>query len=102
MKTWREMADKTSYVPMFLEELTRSVDFQKTANLVPSQDHSYGLGLDDTYSLDDEAFTLEDIRGWQKMACKSCMIVWAVHPEPVRMSMVCKKCGGMAHNDGVF
>lgn len=93
---------KSTYDPMFLRDLTRSVSFEKTANLVPSLDHSDSLGLDDTYSLDDEAFTMEDIKGWQKMACENCMIIWAEPPDPVRMSMPCQKCGGMAHNDGVF
>ena len=87
---------------MFLEELTRSVEFKKSANLVPSSGHSGSLGPDDTFDLDDEAFTMEDIKGWQKMACDNCMIWWAEPPEPVRMSMPCQKCGGMAHNDGVF
>lgn len=89
-----------TYVPTFLGEFTKTV---KHANLVPmTSQNSNGLGLEDTYSLDDEAFTLEDIKGWQKLACDKCMIIWAEPPEPVRMSMPCQKCGGMAHNDGVF
>lgn len=97
------------YEPMFLEDLVRSVRFESSASHAPMSAENVGsmdlssnsdiMGMDDII---DEGFSLEDIKGWQRMACLACEIVWATPPNPVRMSMPCAKCGGMAHNDGVF
>lgn len=90
----------TANVATLLEDLTKVV---KHANLVPMTSQSYeNLEPADTLNLEKEAFTLDDIKGWQKMTCHNCMIIWAEPSDPVRMSVLCGKCGGMAHNDGVF
>jgi len=61
-----------------------------------------GSAENDFIDNDWSGFTFEDIKGWQKMSCYSCMIHWVEPPNPVRMNMICTKCGGIAHNEGVF
>jgi len=92
-----------SYEPMFLEDLVKSVKFAEITSHVPTSadtlQDSESMEMDDII---DQGFSMEDIKGWQKLACDTCMIIWAEPAEPVRMSMLCAKCGGTAHNEGSF
>lgn len=90
---------------MFLSELTRSVEFRKSANLVPISAETFldseGAGTDGI-EYDFGELCINDIKGWQKMTCHKCFRIYVEPPDPVKLSMICPGCGDVIRNEGEF
>lgn len=94
---------ETTCKPMLLSDLIRSVEFRTHAKSHASTGQNLESLEQDAISEDEGgALTLEDINGWQKMACDRCMIIWAEPPCPVKFLMTCPKCGDIISRKGEF